>query len=63
MIKNNTAQAHDNARAGEPNLDSRYGDIGISAVAAALPYCKEAKNPAYAPAVHRPEKWVAELAA
>ena len=31
-------------------LDGRYGQIGISAVAAALQFCGEAKNPAYAPA-------------
>ncbi len=37
----------------EPNLDSRYGEIGISAVAAALQYKSEAKNPAYAPVVPR----------
>src|SRR5262249_48090933 len=29
------------ARRKEPNLDSRYGEIGISAVAAALPYQSE----------------------
>jgi hypothetical protein len=32
-----------------PDLDRRYGEIGISAVAAALHYCGDAKNPAYAP--------------
>jgi hypothetical protein len=31
-------------------LDARFGQIGISAVAAALRYRSEAKNPAYAPA-------------
>jgi hypothetical protein len=31
------------------DLDRRYGDIGISAVAAALRYCSDGKNPAYAP--------------
>jgi hypothetical protein len=33
------------------DLDDRYGEIGISAVAAALRYCSDAKNPAYAPVV------------
>jgi hypothetical protein len=56
MTKNNTAQCNDNARRDEPNLDSRYGQIGISAVAAALPYQSEVKNPAYAPVVHRLEE-------
>ncbi len=32
-----------------PALDSRYGQIGISAVAAAARYQGAAKNPAYAP--------------
>lgn len=32
------------------DLDRQYGTIGISAVAAALHYSGNAKNPAYAPA-------------
>jgi hypothetical protein len=32
-----------------PSLDCRYGQIGISAVAAAVRYQGAAKNPAYAP--------------
>jgi hypothetical protein len=32
-----------------PALDARYGEIGISAVAAAARYQGTAKNPAYAP--------------
>jgi len=31
-------------------LDTRFGKIGISAVAAALRYGSDARNPAYAPA-------------
>ena len=46
MTKNNAAQSRENARREAPNLDSRYGQIGISAVAAALPYLSEGKNPA-----------------
>jgi hypothetical protein len=30
-------------------LDARFGQIGISAVAAALRYRSDSKNPAYAP--------------
>jgi hypothetical protein len=45
------------------DLDGRYGKIGIPAVAAALPYKSDAKNPAYAPVVHRDEEWPAETAA
>ena len=47
-----------------PSLDRRYGKIGISAVAAALPYQSDAKNPAYAPVVPRSDdKRLAEMAA
>jgi hypothetical protein len=35
-------------------VDRRYRRIGISAVAAALRYQSEAKNPAYAPAAAKP---------
>jgi hypothetical protein len=64
MTKKNTAKSKQNADRAEPNLDSRYGEIGISAVAAALRYQSEVKNPAYAPAVHQPlDKWIAAMAA
>jgi hypothetical protein len=63
MTKNNAAQSNDNIRRSEQNLDSRYGEIGISAVAAALRYQSEVKNPAYAPAVHQLDKWIADKAA
>lgn len=48
---------NDKARnlAGEAtSLDGRYGQIGISAVAAVVRYQGAAKNPAYAPV---PTKW------
>ena len=63
MTKNNAAKSNENASRNELNLDSRYGAIGISAVAAALQYQSEVKNPAYAPAVHQLDKWIAEVAA
>jgi hypothetical protein len=43
-----------------PNLDCRYGKIGISAVAAAMRYQSEPRNTAYAPAVPRAENWRSE---
>jgi hypothetical protein len=46
-----TKTAHASGERG--NLDRQYGSIGISAVAAALPYVGQAINPAHAPA---PEK-------
>jgi hypothetical protein len=63
MIKNNATQSSENARRNESSLDSRYGEIGIPAVAAALQYRSEVKNPAYAPAVHQPQKSTAGMAA
>ena len=55
------------SRREEASLDRCYGKIGISAVAAALPYQSDAKNPAYAPVGpargHLARLWFAELAA
>jgi hypothetical protein len=52
-----TAEGHEisgsNAEA-RPALDACYGQIGISAVAAAARYQGTAKNPAYAPT---PNDW------
>ena len=54
MQKNNRAESQQEMRAREGgNLDRQYGTIGISAVAAALRYQGDAKNPRYAPAVTR----------
>jgi len=63
MTKKNAGQPSQNNQRSEPNLDSRYGEIGISAVAAALPYQSGVKNPAYAPVEVQPEKWLADAAA
>jgi hypothetical protein len=46
----------------DDRLDRRYGKIGIPAVAAAVAYQSEVKNPAYAPAVPEAEKRLTELA-
>jgi hypothetical protein len=45
------------------NLDRRYGKIGIPAVAAAVRYQSEAKNPAYAPAEPRAQARHEDMAA
>jgi hypothetical protein len=50
-------KASSKAKPEVPNLDSRYGEIGISAVAAAMRYQSEPRNMAYAPAVPRSENW------
>ena len=59
----NRKDAANRARREDQGLDCRYGKIGIPAVAAALPYQSDAKNPAYAPVVVREEKWLEEMAA
>jgi hypothetical protein len=48
MNKTKTASTNPQARL-DGDLDSRYGAIGIPAVAAALQFKSEVKNPAYAP--------------
>jgi hypothetical protein len=64
MTKNNAAGGQQPASSSaEPKLDSRYGEIGISAVAAALPYQSQCKNPAYAPSTPQPDRWPPEMAA
>ncbi|HEY6996161.1 MAG TPA: hypothetical protein VH397_20875 [Xanthobacteraceae bacterium] len=59
--KNNAGQSKKSA--GEPNLDSRYGEIGISAVAAALPYRSEVKQPVDAQGGQQSGKRIAEMVA
>jgi hypothetical protein len=51
-MKSQTATAA-KAKRGDESLDGRYGKIGIPAVAAAVQYQSDAKNPAYAPVVPR----------
>jgi hypothetical protein len=53
--KKPTGSSNQNSQRSDVNLDSRYGAIGISAVAAALQFKCEAKNPAYAPAEPQPD--------
>jgi hypothetical protein len=62
MTKKNAAQPDESTPREESNLDSRYGAIGISAVAAALPYRSELKKPAYAASDNELDKWIAESA-
>jgi hypothetical protein len=63
MTKKNAASSAENAGRTEPDLDSRYGTIGISALAAALQFQRETKNPAYAPVVPRRDERLADMAA
>ena len=59
--KNNASQSRASSRPDQPNLDSRYGEIGISAVAAALPYRSEVKKSVGAPDGRPSDERVAEL--
>jgi hypothetical protein len=45
------------------SLDSRYGEIGIPAVAAALQYSGDTKTAGTVPAPQPNERWHADLAA
>jgi hypothetical protein len=47
--EHSTAEAGPERMQGPSTLDGQYGEIGISAVAAALRYAGAHKNPAYAP--------------
>jgi hypothetical protein len=47
----------------DKSLAGRYGKIGIPAVAAAVRYQSEAKNPAYAPVTPRADQWLDDVAA
>ena len=64
MTKKTTSASKHNAPRVEQALDRRYGEIGISAVAAALNFKCEIKNPAYAPvAPEMDEDRIGEMAA
>ncbi len=62
MAKKTTAKTSENSRHEEANLDSRYGQIGISAVAAAVQYQGGIKNPAPAPVVYAIDERLVEAA-
>lgn len=53
----------DKAANQEMSLDEHYGQIGISAVAAALPYQSDAKNLAYAPVESHADERLEEVVA
>lgn len=63
MNSKNAAGTAQGSRRSDAALDSKYGEIGISAVVAALQYKSEAKHPANAPAAPRQDKWSADIAA
>ncbi len=61
MAKNTASRRADERETA--TLDNRYGQIGISAVAAAVRYQGGAKNPAYAPCSNKWRDLIADVAA
>jgi hypothetical protein len=57
MTKKTAAKTKENSGRHVPNLDSRYGEIGISAVAAAVRYKGETKTSAPAPVSQHSDRW------
>ena len=43
------------------NLEVRYGDIGISAVVAAMRYQGDAKTPAQVSTDRQPDRWLQDM--
>jgi hypothetical protein len=63
-MKSTISQIAQDIRRQAASLDSRYGEIGIPAVAAALQYKTDVKNPAAVPVVLPPEdRWFPDMAA
>jgi hypothetical protein len=61
MPTNNVVRGSQDDR--RDDLDSRYGEIGISAVAAALKFKSKTNSLAYAPVVPQLDKWLVDEAA
>ena len=51
MTASKSVDAREDVQRDEPNLDGRYGKIGISAVAAAIRFRSETRHPNNAPSV------------
>jgi hypothetical protein len=56
-----TIQSTQSVRREAQNLEVRYGEIGISAVAAAMRYQGDAKKLARAPNDQQPDRWLREM--
>jgi hypothetical protein len=61
MKSTKTAQSTQSIRREAQNLDVRYGKIGISAVAAALRYQGDVKDPAHAPTDRQADLWLKDM--
>ncbi len=54
-------QSTQSVRREAQNLEVRYGEIGISAVAAAMRYQGDAKKQAPVPTGHQSDRWLEEM--
>jgi hypothetical protein len=61
MKSTKTAQTTQSIRRETQNLDVRYGKIGISAVAAAMRYQGDAKDPAHVAKDRRADRWLKDM--
>jgi hypothetical protein len=61
MKSTKTAQSTQSISREAQNLDVRYGKIGISAVAAAMRYQGDAKDPAHVPTDRQSDRWLKDM--
>jgi hypothetical protein len=56
-----STQSTQSIRRDAQNLDGRYGKIGISAVAAAMRYQGDTKDPAHVPTDRQADRWLNDM--
>jgi hypothetical protein len=61
MKSTKVAQSTQSVRREAQNLEVRYGEIGISAVAAAMRYQGDAKADAPIPTARLPDRWLKDM--
>ena len=61
MTSTKTAKSTRSNRCDVSNLEIRYGDIGISAVAAAMRYQGDVQNSARVPADRQSDRWLKDM--
>jgi hypothetical protein len=61
MKSTKVAQSTQSVRREAQNLEVRYGEIGISAVVAAMRYQGDVKSPAHIPADRQPDRWLKDM--
>jgi hypothetical protein len=61
MKSTKVAQSTQSVRHEAQNLEVRYGEIGISAVAAAMRYQGDAKADGPIPTARQPDRWLKDM--